>query len=446
MSHPRERVPEPTHRSLSRRDFLRRTAGAAVALPSLGVLLDACTKPGSTPTGGSSVTVGTGGISSAASPYPLARQDKPVTWNIFDDNPAIKSGLQPEKNAVLQIYNWDQYVYKPVVQRFCQKYGCTYKITTFENMDEALSKMQKNNGLNFDVFFPTIDTVGKLVAGKLILPLNKDYIPNLAAQVWPVYSNPYYDQKAQYTVPYTVYTTGIGYRRDVIPDAQIRGMSNPYDILWDPTYNHEVGVYDSYRDAMGMTMLRRGETDLNTTDPKLITQAGDDLKQLTNLVSVQTTINGAYNGIPTGQFQLHQAWSGDMVGAWSYTPKPLMSEYETLGYWYPQDRKGNVDNDLITVPSSSQNPVLGHLFLNFMLEFKNAMDNFSWVGYQPPQIKADPETLTTTNSIQGQPYVFPWMKDAVTREEDFKHGYTEDELTPAVDQLYHTAWSDFKSG
>ncbi len=386
-----------------------------------------------------------GGISSPGSPYPLARQNAPVTWNVFDDNPAINSGLQPEKNAVLQIFNWDQYIYKPVVQRFCQKYNCTYKITTFNNMDDALGKMTSGQ-LNFDVFFPTIDTVGKLVAGKLILPLNKDYIPNLAAQVWPVYGNPYYDQQARYTVPYTVYTTGIGYRRDAIPDGKIRGMSNPYDILWDPAYNHQVGVYDSYRDAIGMTMLRRGETDLNTTDPKLIAQAGADLKQLTDLVSVQTTINGAYNGIPTGQFKLHQAWSGDMVGAWNYTPKPLMSEYETIGYWFPEDRKGNIDNDLIAVPSSAQHPVLGHLFLNFMLEFKQAMDNFSWVGYQPPQIKADPETLTTTKSIQGLPYVFPWLKDAVTREEDFKVGYTEDELTPAVDQLYHTAWSDFKSG
>ena len=305
MPHPRERVPGPYPRSLSRRDFLRRTAGAAIALPTLGAVLDACTKPGTTPTGGGSSAsnaVGTGGISSPGSPYPLARQNAPVTWNVFDDNPAINSGLQPEKNAVLQIFNWDQYIYKPVVQRFCQKYNCTYKITTFNNMDDALGKMTSGQ-LNFDVFFPTIDTVGKLVAGKLILPLNKDYIPNLAAQVWPVYGNPYYDQQARYTVPYTVYTTGIGYRRDAIPDGKIRGMSNPYDILWDPAYNHQVGVYDSYRDAIGMTMLRRGETDLNTTDPKLIAQAGADLKQLTDLVSVQTTINGAYNGIPNRPVQ-----------------------------------------------------------------------------------------------------------------------------------------------
>jgi len=413
----------------------------------MGMILDACTKPGTTPNPGasSSSAIGTGGISSAGSPYPLARQTHPVTWNIFDDNPVIKSGLQPEKNAVLEIFNWDQYIYKPVVQRFCQKYGCTYKITTFNNMDDALGKMTSGQ-LNFDVFFPTIDTIGKLVAAKLIQPLNKDYIPNLAAQVWPVYANPYYDQQARYTVPYTVYSTGIGYRRDVISDGQIRGMSNPYDIFWDPTYKHKVGVYDSYRDAMAMTMLRRGETDLNTEDPKLIAQAGNDLKQLTNLVSVQTTINGAYNGIPTGQFQVHQAWSGDMVGAWGYTPQQTMSDYKTIGYWFPSDRKGNIDNDTIVVPSSAQHPVLGHLFLNFMLDFKQAMDNFSWVGYQPPQIKADPATLTTTVSIQGEPYVFPWLKDAVVREEDFKLGYTEDELTPTVDQLYHTAWSDFKSG
>ena len=37
---------------------------------------------------------GTGGVGGA--PYPLARLDAPVTWNIPDDNQPIESGLQPE--------------------------------------------------------------------------------------------------------------------------------------------------------------------------------------------------------------------------------------------------------------------------------------------------------------------------------------------------------------
>ena len=41
MQHPREHRP-----GISRRDFLRRSAGSAVALPSLAAILAACERPG----------------------------------------------------------------------------------------------------------------------------------------------------------------------------------------------------------------------------------------------------------------------------------------------------------------------------------------------------------------------------------------------------------------
>jgi spermidine/putrescine transport system substrate-binding protein len=435
----------------SRRQFLQRAAGAALAMPSMAAILAACTKPGTNTDVPSGTTnpYGTGGLLPPGAPYPLARQDKPVKWSIFDDNPAIASNLSPEKGATLQLYNWDQYVWKPVVQAFCDKYKCDYKITSFDNMEEAIGKMTSGQ-LAFDVFFPTIDYVGKLVAKKLILPLNHDYLPALNTDIWPVYSDPYYDQEARYTVPYTVYVTGLAYRRDIISDDEFRAQANPYDALWDPTYKGKVGVYNSYRDVMTMTMIRRGEADLNTADPDLIAQAGADLIDMSNSVSPIIKTNVSYIGIPQDHVHVTQSWSGDIVSAWGYGNQYNMATYEKLGFWYPDDRVGNVDNDLIVVPSGSKNPVLGHLFLNFMLEYKNAMNNFSWVGYQPPQIKADPETLTTTFGVYGKPYgvpyVLPWLDDAVVREEDFLKGLRFGELSPDVDDLWLTQWDRFKSG
>ena len=100
---------------------------------------------------------------------------------------------------------------------------------------------------------------------------------------------------------------------------------------------------------------------------------------------------------------------------------------------------------LRTIPANAQNPVLAHLFLDWMMTYKNAMLNFTWNGYQPPQRKADPATLTTTDSYYGEPYVFPWLSDAVVHESDFHTGYFQEELTPQVDQLWHNAWQAFNS-
>ena len=46
---------------------------------------------------------------------------------------------------------------------------------------------------------------------------------------------------------------------------------------------------------------------------------------------------------------------------------------------------GAINNDLIAIPASAEHPVLAHAFLDWMMTFDNAMLNFSWNGYQPPQ-------------------------------------------------------------
>jgi spermidine/putrescine transport system substrate-binding protein len=248
MRHPREGWKAAR---ITRRELLRRGAGAAVSMPALAAIMNACTNP--------TTQTGAGGNDSALK---IATPTSPVTLPM-DGNP-IASGLQPEEGATLQIFNWDQYIWKEVVQAFCDKYKCKYQITTFNNMDGALGKIQTGQ-LKFDIFFPTIDVLGKLVATNYLQPLNHDYIPNLKTNVWPQFSDtnqPFYDVGARYSVPYAVYTTGIGYRRDLLastPDASdklIFGMSNPYDILWDPKYSGKVGIYDDYREAIGMARAR----------------------------------------------------------------------------------------------------------------------------------------------------------------------------------------------
>jgi spermidine/putrescine transport system substrate-binding protein len=436
MRHPRER----SNGELSRRDFLRRSAGAAVGLPSLAAIMAACSNP--------TTQQGNGGNGTS---IPIPRPDNPVTQPMNGE--PIASGLQPEKGATLKIFNWDQYIWKHVVGAFCAKYDCDFEITTFNNMDGAIGKIQTGQ-LDFDIFFPTIDVLSKLVATDYLQPLNHDYIPNLAKNVWPEFQSPFYDQQARYTVPYTVYTTGIGYRRDFITDDTIFGMSNPYDILWDPKYSGKVGIYDDYREAMGMALLKNGITDVNTSDPQQIDIAKNDLIKMIDAVNVRTSINGAYRFLPQGQYYLHQAWSGDMAAGWAYVNSYTEKSFEAIGYWFPEDRKGVIGNDLMTIPKDAPNPVLAHLFLNWMLDFQNSMNNFSWVGYQPPQNDANPDTLTKTEGLYSKlsgwappvDYVSPWMPAAVVRKEDFQTGYMELELTPTVDNLWHNAWQQFQAG
>jgi spermidine/putrescine transport system substrate-binding protein len=451
MGHPRERR---LGRNLDRREFLKRTAGTAVAIPSLAAILDACSKPGTGGgTSGGAAAIGKGGLVPPGAPYPLARPNNPVTWNIFDDNKPIASGQAPETGATLQIYNWIDYIWPKALNDFKDQFKCDIKITTFNNEEEAVTKMTSGQ-VAFDVFFPTTDYVGKLVTKKILRPLNYDYIPNLEANIWDYFQNPFYDLEARYTVPYTTYVTGIEYSRDLISDAQFRAQSNPYDILWDPKYKGQVGVYDSYRDVMTMTMLRRGLTDLNTEDPDVIKQAGDDLIALSNATEPKVGTKVAYVAFPGEQLNVVQSWSGDSVAAWGYVTAYTQAKYDRIGFWYPEDRKGAIGSDLIAVPSSAPSPVLAHEFLNYILDTDHSLENFSWNGYQPPLNAIDPDKLTSTSGVYqsapwtgGVPYVFPWLKDAIVRKEDFTtDGIQFGELSPDVNDLWTEQWDRFKSG
>ncbi len=54
-------------------------------------------------------------------------------------------------------------------------------------------------------------------------PINHSYIPNIK-NVWPTFTNPWYDQEWRYSVPNFIYTTGIGWRNDQVP-ADIGALS-----------------------------------------------------------------------------------------------------------------------------------------------------------------------------------------------------------------------------
>jgi spermidine/putrescine transport system substrate-binding protein len=381
--------------------------------------------------GSSSSPSGTGGKPL----FELARPNHPVTLPIHANNKAIASGLEPEKGT-LKIYNWIDYIDKATVKKFAKEFGVKTEISIFNTMDEAIAKL-RSGSVDFDIFFPTVDRLGKLVAADLLQPINLDYIPNLAKNYWPQLVNPYYDRGSRYTVPYTIYTTGIGYRTDHV-DPPPGELSNPYDIFWDSKYKGKTFLLDDYREAIGMILLRNGFKDVNTGNKAALERAKKDLLDLNDAVNIKVSVLD-YQKVPDGSAWVHQAWSGDFVSAQYYLPKGV--DYTVLGYWYPEDKSGLVGSDTIAILRSSKNPVLAHHFLNFMLDETNAYDNFvNFVGYQPPLNSINPDRLVTDEVVP------PFLASCVVRPEDFDKGEILLELDPDTDTIWQDAWAQFKAG
>ena len=290
MRHPKD---------MSRRQFLTRAGGTAIAMPSLAAILAACSKP----------STGSGG-GSALDNIPIATLDAPTELpTVQDPIPADT----PIESGPLVLYNWADYIYKKVVGEFEDKFGVDVQIATFNNLEEGIQKVV-NGQIEPDVFVPTPGYLRRLVAKDLLQPLQHDLIPNMA-NVWPSYSNPgpYYDLNWHYSVPYTIYTWGVAYRRDRIDDAD--AAQQGWEALWNHDYAGEISLYDSYGDTIAITILRNGSLDVNSQDPAVIEAAKEAILQTINDNEARLTINGVYAKLPAGDYTVAEAWSGDIVGA-----------------------------------------------------------------------------------------------------------------------------------
>jgi spermidine/putrescine transport system substrate-binding protein len=426
--HPRENWQSvPRKQVYTRRDFLQRAALLGIALPALPSLLAACAER----------EVGQGVNIAIGTPK------SPVQQPLFDDNTAIESGL-PDEEGPLQLYNWADYINQDAVVAAQDALGVEIEITTFFNEEEAIQKMSSGE-VQFDVWFPTSQVIPKSVAGKLIQPLNLDYIPNLDKYVWPYLANPYYDQGARYTVPYVLYSTGIAWRTDMVDSADIEGMPNAYDVLWNPKYKGITGVYDSYTDALAMAMFRNGIGDPSKATEAEVTAAADSLIELVDLMNIRYTIDGAYIQIPEGRMGLHQAWSGDIINSQYYFPED--GDPSVMRYVWPAKIEGTevnaaISNDTMTIPFGAKRPVLAHKFLNFMLDETNALLNFEWLGYQPPQKGIDADLLIEEG------YVPDFLESGIVREEDFTldTAWVQGQLDLATETLWSEQWNRVKEG
>jgi spermidine/putrescine transport system substrate-binding protein len=420
--HPREGWSEDGTRrpGLSRRSFLRQSAGAGLLASGLGPLLAACNSSG--PTTGAS----------GANAIPLPRPNHPVTWPVFPDNKAIKSGLQPEQGATLKLYNWVAYINQKCLKDFGKKYNCKVEVTTFQNTDEAMAKLRSGQ-VNFDIFFPTIDLMGQMVMGKMIQPINHSYVPNIS-QAWSDFTNPFYDGKWHYTVPYTIYTTGISWRKDHVPENPYT-MANPWSMLWQPKYKGKVAILDDYREGISLGLMKNGIYNLNTTNPSQIAASGASLLDLAHLTNVHID-NNDYTNVPAGQIWIHHSWSGDMAPAAYYMPKGV--PVDVVGYWFPTDGRGPVGNDLIAILKGAQNPVLAHLFMNYMLDLHNGLTNYEYTGYMQPLNGITPQRL-----VQEQLLPQSLMSTTVLPS-DFRKGVMELQIPVTANALWEQAWQRVK--
>jgi spermidine/putrescine transport system substrate-binding protein len=412
---------------IGRREFVRRIALAGVSAPLAGAILAACR---------------------SASPSVAARPTgEPLP---IDPSLAVPSGQPIERGATLRVYEWKEYLSRRVLDSFEDAYasaGIRVEVESFLTIDEAVARLQRPS-TDFDVFFPTIDVLPSLVRAGLLRPLNHDYLPHLD-NLWGWFragDGPFYDRGQRYTTPYTVYSSGIGWRADrVRPGDAPDERAVPYDVLWDPTYRGRIGMYDDYVEALALALQREGVGDLRGASASEVADAADALEEAVRTAGLRFTIDGAQEGLSEEGFAAHQAWSGDVLSAARYVREEdggyaADAVARELRYWSPPGATKVVGCDLTAVCARGRNPVLAHAFLDHLLRFEVALDNFAWNGYQVPMDDAEPDAFADP-AFGWHDAVPATLLPGLLTEEDFARGQWLVGFAPSQTSAWLDQWN-----
>ena len=116
-------------------------------------------------------------------------------------------------------------------------------------------------------------------------------------------------------MPYTVYTTGIGWRNDQVP-ADIGALSNPYDVAVGSEVQGQDGRHRrlAHRDGAWCCCKQRQDRRQHDFGRRPQDWSATSSTALVAATSPKVTIT-MYSDLPAGQLGLCQMWSGDVINA-----------------------------------------------------------------------------------------------------------------------------------
>jgi len=329
------------------------------------------------------------------------------------------------QNVSLNVYNWGLYISDgsdesvDVISAFEELTGIKVNYTTFDTNESMYAKL-KSGGASYDVIFPSDYMLGKMANEGMLLPLNKENIPNLAG-ISELYLDKEYDPGNVYSVPYMWCMVGITYNKDMVDEAD---LEQGWNLLWDPRYTGQILQFNNSRDCFAMALKTLGRS-MNPTSTQDLDDALVKLQEQKPLVQAYV-MDEVFDKMEGGEAALAPYYTGDGL--------TMIAENPSLGMFIPEE--GTLQCvDAMCIPASSQNQEAAEMFINYMCEVDVALQNALFIQYTSP-VEAVRELLPA--ELRDSELMYP---DPALIERSEYPSVISDELNSAMDM----AWSQMKS-
>lgn len=195
------------------------------------------------------------------------------------------ASLQAEET--LRILTWPGYADNDLVAEFAKLHDVRVEVTLIDTDEVLRSKMQMNQGADFDIFAANTAEMQHYIDQQLVQPLQLANIPNTKRQLWRfrnLSSIPGISHNDEiYAVPYTYAEMGLIYDRD-----QFSSPPTSLASLWDPKYRGRVLAYDGATHNYSITSLLLGGAPFQIKDSEFAAASNKLIELRRNVLTFYT--------------------------------------------------------------------------------------------------------------------------------------------------------------
>ena len=347
------------------------------------------------PTAAPALTAAPAPTAAPAAEQPTAAAEQPTAapaaGGAESATAAPAAELQVDKSKLskeLHFYNWTDYIDPEILTNFEQEYGVKVIMDLYDANEDMIAKVRAGNS-GYDIVVPSDYAVDTMIQEKLLAPLDKSLLPNLA-NIKKQNLDLYYDKGNAYSVPYFFGISGLAYNKSKFTTAP-----DSWAALFDPAqiekYKGEFSMLDDQRETPGAALKYIGKS-LNDTDPA-------DLKQVEDILKAQKPFLAAYNSadvnrkLASGEYVIAHCWSGAALQARNGLGSDFAGNPDIV-FVMPKEG-GMIWQDNLAILADSPNKYTAHVFINYLLGADVAAQNAEYVGYLTPnaagEAKLSPE-------------------------------------------------------
>lgn len=352
------------------------------------------------------------------------------------DEPVGSEEPVASEEAVLNVYNWADYIGRTTLADFEREFGIKVNYDVYDASPTVDAKLMAGRS-GYDVVVHSAGYSSRLQAAGIYQALDRSRLTNwhhLDADLLEQFA--LFDPGNRYGVPYMWGTTGFAYNEAMIlermPDAPVGSAA----MLLDPKVASRfadcgISILEAPTEVIPLALIYLGR-DPNSLAPEDLKAAEGVLQAVRPYIKYYSATKFLLD-LPAGELCLAGSWSGDYAVAASRAREAGLDL--PLKYSVPSEG-GTIWFDAAYIPADAPHPGNAHLFLNYLLRPEVIAAITNDTGYANPNRSA---LALVSPEYAADPAIYPDAKTMERLHVTFLAG-------PKAERRRTRAWTRAKSG